>query len=160
MYRNNPWKKGHTNCYDEKAGLDSKMMVPKFAEINLLLKDLGYLLAAVKKQKRSNHDSTLHILGISPISSWKWMKCVIKYWHTCREKGNWANSPFGGAVRSHAKAACERMCECVQWVGCSLARYLHLALHATWNGELTDDQRRIRNVTKLNCHGTLEISNN
>ena len=60
----------------------------------------------------------------------------------------------------HARVAHERMCKCVQRVGRSLGRSLQLALHATQNGDLTDDQGRVRNVTKLNCHGTLEISNN
>ena len=36
-------------------------------------------------------------------------------------------------------------------------RSLQLALHANRNGDLTDDQGRIRNVTKLNCHGTLKF---
>ena len=54
-----------------------------------------------------------------------------------------ANSPFVGAVRSHARAARERMCECMQGVGGSLASSLQLALHTTQNYELTDDQGRI-----------------
>ena len=57
-------------------------------------------------------------------------------------------------MRSHARAACERMCECKQGMGCSLACSLQRTLHATRNRKLTDDQSGIRNVTKLNSHRT------